>query len=152
MFAHLVVDLLVAKIDLGAKPSGISGREHFSRICVSVLSDRQHLHLYRCEPHGQTARMVFKKDAREALEGAEQGAVDHHRRVLFSVLADVAGTKTSRQVQVELDGSALPVTPDCVAKDELQLGSVEGPLARIEAPFLARCFEGGPSHKRPCTA
>ena len=141
MFAHLVVDLLVAKIDFGAKPSSISGREHLSRICISILSDRQHLHLDGCEPDGQSARMVFEKDAREALEGAEEGAVDHHRRVLFSVLADVACTKTSRQVQVELDGSALPVTPDCIAKNELQLGSVEGPLARIEAPFLARCLE-----------
>ena len=41
MFPHLVVDLLVAKIDLGAQAAFSRGRDDFHRVIVRLLRDRR---------------------------------------------------------------------------------------------------------------
>ena len=76
---------------------------------------------------------VLEQDAGEALHRAEDGAVDHHRRLLLAVGVDVERAEPLRQVEVDLDGAALPVAADGVAQHVLELGAVEGALARIDA-------------------
>ena len=52
--------------------------------------------------------------------------MNHHRRVLLAVVADVERAEAARQGQVDLQRAALPVTPDCVGQDEFQFRAVEG--------------------------
>ena len=59
--------------------------------------------------------------------------MDHHRRLLLAVGVDVERAEPLRQVEVDLDGAALPVAADGVAQHVLELGAVEGALARVDA-------------------
>jgi hypothetical protein len=45
-----------------------------------AVGDRQHERLDGRQPERELARVVLDQDADEALEGAHQRAVDHHRR------------------------------------------------------------------------
>ena len=64
---------------------------------------------------------------------AEDGAVDHHRRLLPAVGVDVEDAEPLRQVEIHLDRPALPVAADGVAQHVLELRAVEGALAGIDA-------------------
>ena len=75
---------------------------------------------------------MLDQHAEEALEAAQDGAVQHHRRVAGAVLADVFGVEPLRQDEVELQRAALPGAADRVAQQELELGAVEGALAGIQ--------------------
>ena len=48
---------------------------------------------------GKLPGVVLDQDADEALERAEDGAVDHHRRVLLAIRADIEGAEPLRQVE-----------------------------------------------------
>ena len=52
---------------------------------------------------------------------------------LLAVLVDVVRAQPAGQVQVHLQGAALPVAADGVLQDELELRTVEGALARVVA-------------------
>src|ERR1700688_3239510 len=84
--------------------------------------------------------MVLEQYAEEALERTEDRPMQHQRRLSLAVLVDVMGTEPRGQVQVHLQGAALPVAPDRIAQHELQLRSIEGALARVQRVFNA----GGP--------
>ena len=78
--------------------------------------------------HGQTSltatldlSSVFDKNTEEAFDGTHGGTVKHHRNVLLVVLTDIFGTKTLRQVEVHLDGTALPVTTEGVLQREFEV-------------------------------
>ena len=45
------------------------------------FADRTDFDLHRSEPERERARIMFDQDAEEALDGAEQGAVNHQRLV-----------------------------------------------------------------------
>src|ERR1700681_1375909 len=67
MFANLVVDLLVAQIDLDAQARAPRrGRDNF-RVFVAFRGDRGHDGLDRCEPKREVARIVFDQDTDKAL-------------------------------------------------------------------------------------
>ena len=65
------------------------------RRVVLAVGDRQHDRLHRREPGRQLAVEVLEQDADEALEGAEQRAVDHHRAVLGVVGAGVGRARSA---------------------------------------------------------
>ena len=73
--------------------------------------------------------------------------MQHHRNVLLVVLADIFGTEAHRQVEVHLDGTALPVTTEAVLQREFELRTIEGTFTRVQNVVEAselRCFgEGG---------
>ena len=78
--------------------------------------------------HGQTSltatldlSSVFDQNAEEAFDGTHGGAVQHHRNVLLVVLADIFSTQTLRQVEVHLDGTALPITAEGVLQGEFKV-------------------------------
>ena len=88
---------------------------------------------------------MLDQDADEALERAEDRAVEHHRAVLLAVLADVAGVEPLGQHRVGLDRADLPGAADRVGQVELELGRVESALARqlFPAEFLGVAAGGG---------
>ena len=82
--------------------------------------------------------MVLDQNPDEALERAEHGAVEHHRRHLVRVLVDIEGAEPPRHVEIDLHGAALPVAADGVAQHVFELGPVEGAFALVERPRAAR--------------
>ena len=52
--------------------------------------------------------------------------------MLLAVLGDVAGVQALGQDEVDLERAALPVAPDRIAQDELELGPIERALARVQ--------------------
>ena len=133
MLAHLVVDLLVAQINLGAQAGLFQRGERFLGIGVGVRDDGAHLGLHRRQPQRQVPGGVLQQDAGEALHRAEHRPVDHHRRLLVAVGVDVEGAEALRQIEIDLGGAALPVAADGIAQHVLELRAVEGALARVDA-------------------
>src|SRR3712207_8349980 len=50
--------------------------------------------------------VLLDQDAEEALEGAEDGAVEHHRAAAAAVLGGVEGVQAFGQDEVHLEGAA----------------------------------------------
>ena len=94
-----------------------------------ALGDRQDDDLDGGQPQGEAPVVVLDEDAEEALEGAEQGPVDHVGPVLLAVLADVGHVEALGHVEIELDGRALPEPADGVLDLDVDLGTVEDGLA-----------------------
>ncbi len=83
---------------------------------------------------------MLDQDADEALERAEDRAVEHDRAVTLAILADVAGVQPLGQHAVGLDGADLPGPADRVGQVEFELGRIESALARqfFPAEFFGR--------------
>ena len=112
-----------------------------------LLGNREHAGLHRSQPQREIAHEFFNQNAEEAFDGTHGGAVQHHRNVLLVVLTHIFSTKALRQVEVDLDRTALPVTSEAVLQREFQLRAIEGAFARIqnvvEAGELGGFGEGG---------
>ena len=65
-------------------------------VVVEAIGDGQHDRLHRRQPQRQLAAVVLDQDPDEALEGAQQRAVDHHRAVLLVVGARVVRGRSAR--------------------------------------------------------
>ena len=102
------------------------------RVLVVAVGDRQHDHLQRRQPERQLAGEVLEQDPDEALVGAHQRAVDHHRLVLGVVGAGVGEAEALGQVVVELAGAELPGAAERVGHVHVDLRAVEGAVARVE--------------------
>ncbi len=93
---------------------------------------------------------MLDEDADEAFHRPENRAVQQHGRLAAVVLVDVFGAETHRQVEVELDGAALPQAAERVLQRELDLRPVERALARLQIERQAIAFEcGGKRGLRP---
>jgi len=88
-------------------------------------------HLNRSKPYGKTSAVVFNENADEALKRSEEGPVYHDRTMLFAVRPDVIHVESLRQVEINLDGAALPFPADSVFYLDVYFRSVEDALARI---------------------
>jgi hypothetical protein len=80
------------------------------------------------------AAMVLDENADEALERAEHGTVEHHRRRLVRVLVDLEGAATTGHVEIDLHSAALPVATYRVAQHVFELWPIESALALVEGP------------------
>ena len=82
---------------------------------------------------------MLDQDADEALERAEDRAVEHHRAMALAILADVARVEPLGEHGVGLDRADLPRPPDRVGQMEFELGRVEGAFA---GQFFPAIFGG----------
>ena len=101
---------------------------------------------------GKLAGIVLDQDADEALERAEDRAVQHHRPVPRTVLADIGGVEALGQHVVELQRAALPGAADGVLEVELELRAIEGALALGEDRSRSRwrrAHRPAPSRRGP---
>ena len=69
--------------------------------------------------------------------------MQHDRPVLGAVLGHVLRAEAFGQHEVDLQGAALPVAPDGIAQDKLQLRAVERALPRVQSVFKASGLHGG---------
>ena len=77
------------------------------------------------------------QDPDEALEGAHQRPVDHHRPVLGVVGAGVGEVEALGQVVVELDGAELPRAAERVGHVQVDLRAVERAVALVDVVLEA---------------
>ena len=145
--ADLVAELLVGIVDFHADAGVHEFRLDLLRVVNELLGNREHAGLNRSEPQREIAHEFFDKNTEEAFDGTHGGTVQHHRNVLLVVLADILSTKALREVEVDLDRTALPITTEGVLQREFELRAVEGSFTRVQDVVEAsefRCFgEGG---------
>ena len=87
---------------------------------------------------------MLEEHAEEALDGAEQGPVQHDRAVPGVVGADVLEVEALRVVEVALDRRQLPRPADGVAHVDVDLRAVEGGVT-----LLQRVLEPVAHERRP---
>src|SRR4051794_35536481 len=92
------------------------------------LAHRQDPDLDRREPEREGPRVVLDEDADEALERAEERAVDNEHRMLDVVGAHVGEPETLRHLPVQLDRPELPRAAERVGDVQVDLRPVERPL------------------------
>ena len=79
-----------------------------------LLGDDDDARLLGSEPERERAGVVLDEDRDEALEAAEDGAVDDDGAVALVVLADVLEAEALGLLEVQLDRRALPLAADRV--------------------------------------
>ena len=93
------------------------------------LADGDEADLHRGEPEGEGPGVVLDEHAEEALDRAEERAVDHDGPVQLAVFALVFELESRGQVEVELHGGELPHAAEDVHELDVDLGAVEGGFA-----------------------
>ena len=132
MFADLVVDLLVAQVDLDAQAGAPRGGCDHLGVFVAFGGDGGDDGLHRRQPEREIAGEMLDQDADEALHRAADRAMHHDRRLLGAVGVDVERAEALRQVEVDLRGAALPVAADGVAQHIFEFRAVERAFAGID--------------------
>src|SRR5690606_7863776 len=79
------------------------------------------------------AGMAFDQNTEEAFKRTANGAMHHHRLLLFRIGADIERAKTLWQVEIHLRRAALPFAADSVAQRIFEFRAVERALALIDA-------------------
>eukprot|EP00968_Pinguiococcus_pyrenoidosus_P015053 scaffold1384_cov256-Pinguiococcus_pyrenoidosus.AAC.6 len=104
-----------------------------------VVRDGGEAHLLGGEPQRQVSGSRFDEHAEEALNGAEDGPVDHDRALPLGFGGDVLHVEALGEVEVALDGRALPRAADGILNLDVNLGAVEGTatIVHLVAPTLA---------------
>ena len=133
---------VAAAVDGGANTSLGELIEQLFRVGLDLVGDRQQAHLFRGQPEGVIAGVVLGHDPEETLQRTEDGAVDHDRPLLAAVGGDVVELEAFRQVEIQLDGGALPHPSDRVFNLQVDLGSVEGAAALINLVGPALALQG----------
>ena len=103
------------------------------RIFIVLHTDGNNAHLIRGEPEGECALEVLDQDADEALEGAEKGPVDDDGDTLGTVAGGVGQFEVAGQLEVELDGAALPLAAQGILDLQVDLGTMPSRIFLREA-------------------
>ena len=106
-----------------------------------IIVDRQNDGLNRCQPQRELAGEMLDQNAQKALNGAENGAVNHDRPVPFIVLADKGQVEALRQGHIQLDGAALPGPAQGVFDMQIDFRAVKSAVAFIERILLTVSLE-----------
>jgi len=87
--ADLIPDLLLPVVQFGPQPGGREPVAHGGGVRRVAVGDRQHRRLHGRDPQRERARVVLEQQRHEALEAAENRAVNHDRPVRGVVRAHV---------------------------------------------------------------
>jgi len=74
---------------------------------------------------------MLDQDADKAFKRSKQGSVQHDRANTCAGFVDVGDIKTFWQIQINLQGTTLPVTTDGIAQHKFQLRPVKCAFAGI---------------------
>ena len=130
--ADLVAQLFVAVVDLNAKALGAEAGRDGMAVVHLLIADRHDDGLHRGEPGGEGAGDMLDEDADEPLKAAEDGTMDDDGRLLRVLAIGVGELEPAGQLEVELDGGALPLSAERIDDVEVDLGAVEGAVAVID--------------------
>ena len=102
--ANLVADRFGAVVDLHTDAHVAQAVVGGAGVVVRLLGDGKDLDLHGREPGGEAALRLLDEVRHEAVERAQDGAVEHHGGLLGAVLVDVLEVELCRQAEVELAG------------------------------------------------
>ena len=105
---NLIADLLVTVINLNANTSSCELLGNLMSIRTRLLGNRKNLDLAWAQPDRELAFVVLGQNTNEALEGTKASAVNHDWLLLGTVGVNVLKLEVVRQLEVKLDGAALP--------------------------------------------
>ena len=94
-------------------PASFSSARTSLAIIHVFIGDRQYANLYRSQPGRECACKMLDQNTDETLDGTEYNAVDHDRTMFLAVSSDVLQLKALRQLEVKLNGTALPGSARC---------------------------------------
>ena len=86
------------------------------------------------EPKGPLCSKVLSEDGKHALDGTQDCAVDNHGTLHLALLRLELEPETNGQLEVELDGGTLELSPQRIVDGNVDLGAVESPVAVIDRP------------------
>mmetsp|Transcript_14379 Transcript_14379/g.38822 ORF Transcript_14379/g.38822 Transcript_14379/m.38822 type:complete len:426 (+) Transcript_14379:336-1613(+) len=106
---------------------------------LSLGHHGQEAELCGCEPVGEVASCALREDSKEALDGAEDGAVHHDGLLALSFAIHVLELEALGQVEIALYGGALPRAANGIPNLEVNLWAIEGTSTLIHrvGPALA---------------
>src|SRR5215469_16200812 len=131
--ADAVAELLVAVVQLHPDPRGAEALEHAARVLGVLETDGQDPRLHGRQPRRKRPREVLGEDRDEALVRAEDRTMDDYWPLRLPVGVDVGQVETLREHrEVHLDRRELPGSAEGVVDVDVDLGPIEGPLARLE--------------------
>src|SRR6267154_816229 len=81
---------------------------HVLRVVSYLLADRADFNLDGGEPERKCSRVMLDKDAKKALDRAEQRAMDHEWLVTSAILGHVFETEAGGKIEIELHSGELP--------------------------------------------
>src|SRR5260370_3381402 len=100
---------------MGADAEALESFGDMLRVVGDFFTDRADFDLHGSEPEREGSGVVLDKNAEEALDGAEQSAVDHERLVAGAILGNVFEAESSAEIGIELHGGEFPGSTDGVA-------------------------------------
>src|ERR1700722_13278346 len=124
--------LLIPQVRFYPKPLISQVFRNFKAIFILSVGNSHHHGLYRGQPSRQFAGMVLDQNPDKTLQRPKHCPVQHHRGVLLAVFAYVGRAKARWEVEVHLQGAALPVAPNGISQHELELGPVKRAFAGVQ--------------------
>src|SRR5260370_13657362 len=100
--------LFVTVIEMDAKIVALQGFGDVLGVIGDFFADRADFYLHGREPQRERAGIMLDQDTEEALDGAEQRAVDHQRLMLGPVFADVLKAEAPGELEIELPRGEFP--------------------------------------------
>ena len=97
-----------------------------------TVGNRQNDCLFGREPKRECTGEMLNQNADEAFDRAEHHAVNHNRAVFLAVRADIFRFKALRQLEVELNGAALPGAPERIFQMEVDFRAVESTVTLVD--------------------
>lgn len=106
------------------------------------LSNGEHGHLSRTEPERPFAARVLDQDSHHTLDRSQHGAVDDDGRVRLAISTIVLELEVDRQLEVQLNRSALVLALQSIRHHDVDFGAVECTVACVDSPGLTEIFQG----------
>src|SRR5574341_344263 len=122
----LEADLLVPNIHLRTRLRRSQTVGHLAGIGLEAVRHRDDPGLHRGKPHREGTGIVLDQDTEEPLQRPEEGTVNHEGPMRPVIVPDIGDVETLRQVEVELDGRALPGPTEGILHLQVDLRPIEG--------------------------
>src|SRR5260370_29293526 len=118
-FLHLGVadfgrQLFAAIVEMDADVVALERFSDVLGVVGNFFADRADFDLYGSEPEREGSGVVLDENTEEALDGAEQRAMNHERLVARAIFGDVFAAAASGQIEIELHSGELPGAADGV--------------------------------------
>src|ERR1019366_8596127 len=142
----LGAQLFVPEIARRAQPGLSQFSQNLLPVFVELLRNRNDPHLLGREPEREVAARVLDEDTEEPFERAEDRPVEDDGTLLRSVLGRVVKVEERGKVEVALERAELPGPPDRVVNAEVDLRTVERPVAGGDDVGPPRRLQGRLDH------
>mmetsp|Transcript_3914 Transcript_3914/g.9378 ORF Transcript_3914/g.9378 Transcript_3914/m.9378 type:complete len:339 (+) Transcript_3914:286-1302(+) len=172
--SDLLVERLAARLGLGVEPVIVQLALDPDSIVVELRADWHDHHLARGQPERPLPSVVLHENRRHALNGAQDGPVDHHGSLeavlqaalppdhlalgilllcslelcsfvllihFLHALLPVLQVEADGSIEVQLDRAALMLSLHRILKPDVDLGTVECSVSRVQRPLSARLVQ-----------